>query len=196
MKSFTHYLTESARTYSYTIKILGEPEKEFLDKFTTALKKFDPEKIEAATTTPIQKDPFGFPGAKNANVTIIKVEFKYPATEPMIRQIARLHGCDENRVRVVETDFNDSMTQEAAKYAAQESPVLTDEQLEDSGKQASKEYSEQYLNRVVPKEPTFDYTFAGKETPVVKPKEEKMGIKSPFSSVSRVAKPATNSTRP
>jgi hypothetical protein len=42
----------------------------------------------------------------------------------------------------------------------------------------------------------FDYVFAGKETPVVKAKEEKMGIKSPFSSVSRVAKPATNSTRP
>lgn len=194
MKSLTHYLTESARTYSYTIKILGEPEAEFLEKFKTSLKKFDPEKIEDHKTTPIQSDPFGFPGEKNSSVTLINVEFKYPATEPMIRQLAKLSGCDENKVRMIETEFNDGMKVEAEKYNKQSSPLLTDDELEDNGKQANKDYANQYLDRLIPKKPTFDYKFAGKETPIAQKKEEKLGTKSPMSTIKRDAKPATNAT--
>ena len=89
MQSLKQYIVESVRSYNYTIKIAGEIDKNFIDLFTYNLNKFDPIKIENPTTTPIQKDPYGFPGLENQPVTIIKAEFRYPATEPMIQQIAQ-----------------------------------------------------------------------------------------------------------
>jgi hypothetical protein len=100
MKSLRHYLTESVRTYNYTIKIAGDVDKNFFDMFTYNLSKFDPVKIEDPKTTPIQKDPYGFPELENQMIHIIKAEFKYPATEPMIQQVAQQLGCNINNVRV------------------------------------------------------------------------------------------------
>jgi len=151
MKSLRHYLTESVHTYRYTIKIVGELDKNFLDMFSYNLNKFDPVKIEDPKTTPIQKNPYGFPGAEeNQSVTIIKAEFKYPATEPMIQQIAQQLGCNINNVRVMTSDYNDSINAENDKYANQDDsdkPLLTQETLPDNGKEASKDYANQYLDK-------------------------------------------------
>mgnify|MGYP003352637697 CR=1 FL=1 len=61
MRSLKQYIMESVHTYNYTIKIAGEVDKNFLDMFTYNLKKFDPIKISDPKSTPIQKDPYGFP---------------------------------------------------------------------------------------------------------------------------------------
>ena len=79
---------ESVHTYNYTIKIAGQVDKNFLDMFKYNLNKFDPVKIGEPKSTPIQKSPYGFPNLSNQSITIIKAEFRYPATEPMIQQIA------------------------------------------------------------------------------------------------------------
>jgi len=101
MKSLKQYIVESVHTYNYTIKIAGDVDKSFIDLFKYNLKKFDPVKISEPTSTPIQKDPYGFPNLSNQSVTIIKAEFRYPATEPMIQQIAQLLGYQVDMVRVV-----------------------------------------------------------------------------------------------
>jgi hypothetical protein len=75
MKSLRQYLTESVRTYHYTIKIAGDCDKNFIDMFTHNLSKFDPVKIEDPKTTPVQKDPYGFPELQNESIVIIKCEF-------------------------------------------------------------------------------------------------------------------------
>jgi len=179
MKSLRHYLTESVRTYRYTIKIAGDLDKNFLDMFAYNLNKFDPIKIEDPKTTPVQKDPYGFPDLKNESITIIKAEFKYPATEPQIQQIAQLLGRNVNMVRVVTTDYNDSINGENDKYANEEShtPLLLQTELEDSGKEASKEYANQYLDRVIPKKPSIDYQFDATKTPTA-PNKSKEGIQT------------------
>jgi hypothetical protein len=200
MKSLRHYLTESVHTYRYTIKIVGELDKNFLDMFTYNLNKFDPVKIEDPKTTPIQKNPYGFPGAEeNQSVTIIKAEFKYPATEPMIQQIAQQLGCNINKVRVMTTDYNDSINSENDNYANQDDsdkPLLTQETLPDNGKEASKDYANQYLDKVVPKKPSIDIPFNGKKTPIA-PNNSKEGIntKSPMSSIKMPARPATGARK-
>jgi len=200
MKSLRHYLTESVHTYRYTIKIVGELDKNFLDMFTYNLNKFDPVKIEDPKTTPIQKNPYGFPGAEeNQSVTIIKAEFKYPATEPMIQQIAQQLGYNINNVRVVTTDYNDSINSENDNYANQDDsdkPLLTQETLPDNGKEASKDYANQYLDKVVPKKPSIDIPFDGKKTPIA-PNNSKEGIntKSPMSSIKMPARPATGARK-
>jgi hypothetical protein len=192
---------ESVKTYRYTIKIAGDVDKNFLDLFKYNLTKFDPVKIEEPKTTPIQKSPYGFPDLENESITIIKAEFKYPATEPLIQQVAQQLGYNVNKVRVVTSDFEDSINSEADKYANQmdqeeKQALLNTETLEDNGKEASKEYANQYLDRVVPKKPSVSIPYSAKETPTA-PNKSKEGINTsgPLSKVNRPMKPATGSRK-
>jgi len=198
MKTLRHYLMESVRTYNYTIKVLGDVDNKFIDLFTHNLSKFDPVKISDPKTTPIQKNPYGFPEAEmNQSVTIIQVEFKYPATEPMIQQVAQHCGVNINRIRAVTSDYNDSINAENDKYANQvtdekKEALLNTPELEDNGKQASKDYANQYLDKVIPKEPSIDIPYNAKKTATIKnTSKEGIHTTSPFSNVKMPAKPPT-----
>jgi hypothetical protein len=200
MKSFRQYLTESVRSYRYKIKIAGSPDKNWIDLFCMNLQKFDPVKIGSPKSTPIQKEPYGFPGLTNQAVTIIEVEFKYPCTEPMVKQLARLLNHDENLVRMIQSDFDDSVNAEVAQYEnqASHSPLLDHEELEDSGKQASKDYADQYLTKIS-KEAEKDKIEMKYAAPKTKPAEDSRKIpgntKSPLSKVNLPPKPETGATK-
>ena len=150
MRSLKKYITESIHTYNYTVKIAGEVDKNFLDLFIYNLKKFEPVNTPSVSTTPIQKSPYGFPNMSNVSVTILKCEFRYPATEPMIQQCAQACGCNVNRVRVLDTQFADDMEKATDKVQNQydtskDKSLLMTTELADDGKEASKEYSQSYL---------------------------------------------------
>ena len=203
MKNFRHYLTESVRTYKYKVKIAGEPDAKFMQLLTANLAKFDPVKIGEPKSTPVQKSPYGFPDLENEPVHIIKAEFRYPATEPMIQQIAQLLGYNVNYVRVVGTNFDDSINSESEAYAneASHSPVLDHEELEEQpgAKEAAKAYGNSYLDSIQDqmKGNTIDIPYEGKKTPNAfdpfKPETQMatMGKESPMSKISRPAKPQT-----
>ena len=198
---------ESVHTYNYTIKIAGQVDKNFLDMFKYNLNKFDPVKIGEPKSTPIQKDPYGFPNLQNQSVTIIKAEFRYPATEPMIQQIAQLLGYQVDMVRVVGTDFDDSIDKEQVGYENEmsHSPLLDHEQLEEQpdAKAANKAYGDSYLQSIKDqtKDSMINIPYAGKETPdsfdPFKPylDDKKMGDKSPMTTITRPAKPATGARK-
>jgi len=194
---------ESVKSYNYTIKIAGEIDKDFIAMFKYNLNKFDPIKISDPTSTPIQKDPYGFPNLENQSVTIIKAEFRYPATEPMIQQIAQLLGYNVNMVRVVSTNYDDSINTEMDGYANQmkNSPVLNHEEMEEEAgaKEASKAYGDSYLTSIKDqaKNSKIEVPYAGKKTPDAfdpfKPylDDKRLGDKSPMSTITRPPKPKT-----
>lgn len=203
MKSLKHYIVESVHTYNYTIKIAGDVDKNFLELFKYNLKKFDPIKISDPVSTPIQKDPYGFPNLANQSVTILKAEFRYPATEPMIQQIAQLLGYQVDMIRVVGTDFNDSINNEAEGYAneADHNPLLLHTELEEQpgAKEASKAYAGSYMDSIKKQSvgSQIDIPYAGSKTPNAfdpfKPylDDKSMGDKSPMTNIKRPMKPAT-----
>jgi len=202
MKSLKTYITESVHTYNCTIKIAGDVDKNFLDLFKYNLSKFDPIDISAPTTTPIQKDPYGFPNLSNESVTILKCKFRYPATEPMIQQIAQLCGYNVNMVRLISTNFNDSINTESDEYANQmkESPLLTKNEMGSApgSKEASKAYGESYLTSIKNqmKDNEIDIPYAGQKTqPAFDPfkviPQDPRGDNSPMSKITRPNKPAT-----
>ena len=201
MRSFKHYLAESVRTYKYKIKIAGETPKNFVDLLCANLSKFDPTKIGNPKSTPIQKDPYGFPGLKDQAITIIDVEFRYPATPPMIEQMVQLLGYDPNMVRMIQANFDDSINSEAEMYANQSShsPLLDHSELEDNGKEASKEYADSYLGRIKQQEAGKEIKnkYATKETPrAFDPYDQKaiqksMGNKGPMTQINLPPRPAT-----
>ena len=206
MKSLKQYITESVKSYNYTIKIAGEVDKNFLDMFVYNLNKFDPIEISKPSSTVVQKDPYGFPNLSNQPVTIIKAKFRYPANEPMIQQVAQLLGYNVNYVRVIGTDFNDSINSEASGYANEMShnPLLLHPELEEApgAKEASKQYAGSYLESIKKQSEgsKIDIPYAGTETkdafdpfkPYLDDKQH--GDKSPMTTIKRPPKPATGAS--
>ena len=203
MRSLKQYIVESVHTYNYTIKIAGNVDKNFLDMFKFNLKKFDPVKISDPVSTPIQKSPYGFPDLENEPVHIIKAEFRYPATEPMIQQIAQLLGYNVNYVRVVGTKFDDSIDSEMEGYAneASHSPLLDHDELEEQNgaKEAAKAYGNSYLDSIKDqtKDDKIEIPYEGTKTKDAfdpfKPETymASMGKESPMTHIKRPAKPQT-----
>ena len=206
MKSLKQYIAESVHTYNYTIKIAGDVDKNWLDMFKYNLNKFDPIRISEPTKTPIQKDPYGFPNLANQSITIIKADFRYPATEPMIQQIAQLLGYNVDMVRVISSKYDDSINNEVDGYANQmkNSPILTHEEMEEQpgAKEASKAYGDSYLNSIKDqsKDSKIDIPYEGKKTPdafdpfKVIP-QDKIGANSPMSKITRPEKPQTGARK-
>jgi len=128
-------------------------------------------------------------------VTMIDVEFRYPATEDMIKQLARLLGHDENLVKVQDATYADSVDKETADIANRaKKPLLTTEKMEDSGKQANKEYADQYLTKIRSehKKDKIDY---GAPKGEQRNETSKPGTTSPLSTVNRPARPKTASSK-
>jgi hypothetical protein len=199
MKSLKQYIAESVHLYDVTIKIAGEIDKNFLDLFIFNLKKFEPVGNITPKTVPIAKDVYGFPGVHNQPVTLLKCKFRYPCTEPMVQQMAQLLGYNVNYVRLVDSAYDDSINREQAEYANQMEPNNKDFDKISGAEQASKDYSDSYLNSI--KDQTKDskvmIPYAAKETPDAfdpfKPylDDKKMGDKSPMTNIKRPAKPKT-----
>jgi endoglucanase Acf2 len=207
MKSLKHYISESIHTYNYRIRVAGDIDNNKLDLLHHNLQKFSPARISQPKSTPIQKTVAGFPGLENERVTTIDAEFRYPATEPMVRQLAQLLGIDENLVRMVRTDYADSLESEAAGYENEmkHSPVLTHEEMEEQpgAKDAAKAYGNSYLDSIKEqtKDDKMDIPYAGAKTKNAfdpfKPETQfaSMGKASPMSKISRPAKPQTGANK-
>lgn len=199
IKSLKQYITESVHLYDVTIKVAGEVDKNFLDLFIFNLKKFEPVGNITPKTLPIQKDVYGFPGMKNEPVTILKCKFRYPATEPMIQQLAQLLGYNVNYVRLVDSKYDDSINKEQEEYANQMEPNNKDFDKISGADEAAKAYGNSYLDSI--KDQTKDskvtIPYAAKETPDAfdpfKPylDDKKLGDKSPMTNIKLPAKPKT-----
>ena len=126
MKNFQQYLAESERTYNYRIKIVGEVDSTFIKALEDKCKQFDIVNWGKTKTTPVQLKPADFPKHANDSVTSFDVEFRYPAIEPQIKQIAQLLFLDPNRIIMLTTPHEDSMDVEREKIEDQNKDLLTD----------------------------------------------------------------------
>ena len=91
MSTFQQYLTESAKSYDYKIKVAGEIDKDFTTKMETALAKFEVAKLSAGKKTPIQTLPLDFPALSNESVTIFDVTTNYPASAREMKEYLGVH---------------------------------------------------------------------------------------------------------
>jgi len=196
MKKFQEYLAESERTYNYRIKLVGDTPSGFLKDLEEKLKQFDIVKISAPKTTPVQAKPADFPAFDNDRVTHVDVEFRYPAIEPQIKQIAQLLMFDPNRVRMLTTPYENSMDSERGKIEEQNRDLLTDTDFPAPDKEQKalyKDYSTEYNNHAVLKNAyRSDFTVAGGKTPAAKTTNDlPMGKNSPMTTIKLPPKPAT-----
>jgi hypothetical protein len=196
MKKFHEYLSESQRTYNYRIKIVGDVAPDFVKQLEQKLKQFDPVKMAKAKTTPVQAKPADFPAHSNDSVTSIDVEFRYPAIEPQIKQIAQLLFLDPNRIIMLTTPHEESLAIEKEKVEEQNKDLLadTDYPAPDAEQKAlSADYSAPYDEHAVLKNAyRSEFTVAGGKTPPAKTTNDlPMGTTSPMTKVKRPPRPAT-----
>ena len=196
MKKFQEYLAESERTYRYRIKIVGDVAPDFVKQLNEKLKQFDPVKIGSPKTTPVQLKPADFPKHSNDSVTSMDVEFRYPAIEPQIKQIAQLLFLDPNRIIMLTTPHEDSMDVEREKIADENKDLLTDTDYpapDAEQKALSADYSAPYNQHAVLKNAyKSDFTVAGGKTPPAETTNDlPMGTQSPMTKTKRPPRPAT-----
>ena len=86
MSTFTHYLTEAAKSYDYKVKVAGTIADDFKNRMETALQKFELAKMSAGKKTPIQSLPLDFPALSNEEVTIFDVTTNYPCSVNELRE--------------------------------------------------------------------------------------------------------------
>jgi hypothetical protein len=196
MKKFQEYLAESERTYRYRVKIVGDVEPAMIKALQEKLQQFDPVKIGSVKKTPIQLKPADFPNHANESVNSMDCEFRYPAIEPQIQQIAQLLGMDMCRIRMLTTAYEDSVNVEREKVAEENTDLLTDTDYPapDAEQQALKaDYSANpYQHAVLKNAYRSDYTVAGGKTPPAETTNDlPMGTTSPMTRVKRPPRPAT-----
>ena len=195
MKPFSKYLAESERTYNYRIKVVGDVPPGFDKALKEKCDQFDVVKFGTPKTTPVRKSIPEFPAFPNESVTIMDVEFRYPAIEPQIKQLARLLGLDENRIVMNTLPYEESMTQEDDKITDQNKDLLnTPYPAPDKEQKAlSKDYATgPYDHAVLKNAYRSDFTVAGGKTPAAKTSNDlPQGTKSPMTNVKRPPKPAT-----
>jgi len=86
MSTFKDYLTESAKSYDYKIKVAGEIADDFASKLESALAKFEVANMSAGKKTPIMTLPLDFPALSNEQVTIFDVTTNYPASSNVMKE--------------------------------------------------------------------------------------------------------------
>ena len=198
MKNFQQYLAESERTYNYRIKIVGDVAPDFIKALEDKLAQFDIVKISRPKSTPVQLKPADFPAYENDRVTHVDVEFRYPAIEPQIQQLAQLLGFNPNRIRMLTVPYEDGMIDEKEKVEVENKDLLTDTDYpapDAKQKALYKDYSAPYDEHAVLKNAyRSDFTVAGGKTPPAQTTNDlPMGNDSPMTKVKRPPRPATGS---
>jgi len=195
MKPFAKYLAESERTYNYRIKVVGDVPAGFFKQLRDKCSQFDVVKMSDAKSAPVRKVIPDFPAFPNQPMSIVDVEFRYPAIEPQIKQLAQLLGMDPNRVVMMTTPYEESMDTESDKIADQNKDLLDAPYPAPDAEQRalSKDYATgPYDHAVLKNAYRSDFTVAGGKTPPAKTTNElPMGDKSPMSNIKRQPKPAT-----
>jgi hypothetical protein len=196
MKPFAKYLAESERTYNYRIKIVGDVPTGFIKDLESKMSQFDVVKMGSPKTAPVRKNIPDFPAFPNQPLTIVDVEFRYPAIEPQIKQLAQLLGMDPNRI-VMNTDaYEQSLDDENKKILDQNKDLLdTPEYPKDDATQRAlkKDYSTgPYDHAVLKNAYRSKFSVAGGKTrPAETTNELPQGVKSPMTNIKRQPKPAT-----
>lgn len=196
MRTFQAYLAESERVYRYRIKFIGDTPPDFVKNLSEKLKQFDPIKIGDVKETPVMPRSTDFPKFPNERLSMFDCEFRYPAIEPQIKQLAQLLGFDPNRIVMLTSDHSDSIADELQRVDTENKDLLADTDYPadtQEQKDLIADYSAGFGNQQVLKNAyRSDFTVAGGKTPPAETTNDlPMGKKSPMTDVKRPPRPAT-----
>lgn len=129
MKSFNEFLTESARTYTFKVRVAGVLPEGFVEQMKSSLAKYEVISMSAGKTTPITEKPLDFPLLQNTEVTHYEVELKYPVTSHILEHyLVNTCNCSHGNL-VVRGEGDPIEMQQAEKDGKPYESVLNTEDL-------------------------------------------------------------------
>lgn len=136
MKTFTEYLNESKKVYSFKVGVAGELPESFADMMETALQKYGVSKMTAGKRTPIQERPLDFPQLENCNVTYYEVDLTYPTTVQVLQEyIGQCCGVKQSHVIV----RNPNEPQELYQQESTDAEYIAKLTVEDMGGESAQD---------------------------------------------------------
>ena len=191
LSTFKDYLTESAKSYDYKIKVAGDLEEGFANKLESALAKFEVAKMSAGKKTPIMTMPLDFPRLSNEQVTIFDVTTNYPASQRVMHEylsdILRIPATHIVVRKPGEPTEEYQEQMQVAKNSEYQNKLL-DLEMKDSPKVNAEEFHSTKANMSLLKELLKDREVnkdAPKEKENIMSKEEQ-STQSPLSNVTKV----------
>jgi len=128
MKSFTQYLTESKKTYTYRIKLAKECSGEDLTRIENHLAKYDVQKVSSPTKLMLQSVPYDFPQLRGYEIYVVEFETNLPASAYQIQtELQTLLGISDGFMKVrsdqeplekAEMELNGADTKEVSSLLA------------------------------------------------------------------------------
>jgi hypothetical protein len=125
MKTFTEYLTESKKTYTFKVKVAGDVTSEQEGKLKSMLERYSMAGFKKVGKTPIQSLPLDFPQVKNCEVSIYEVTLEYPTTSFELTEYLA-SGLQVARQNLVVRNPNEPMEEYQAEKEKREGALLTD----------------------------------------------------------------------
>jgi len=185
MKSLKEYLTESAKTYNFRIRVAGEVPEGFEEKLHAGLARYGCSGVKKVATSPIQKHAKDFPQLENVEVTVFENTCEYPVTPQEIQQVINnVTGISETHYNIRNVNDPGEMEMNLATDEKSGEALLNDPSYKNAEKIKSKDYFGDDFNKGFLK----DLQKASKErvrdaeVKPVKTKEDKAGTKSALGS--------------
>jgi hypothetical protein len=195
MKTFSDYLTESKKTYSFKVKIAGDLPEGFANDLKARLENRSVIQFEQMKTTPVTEVPHEFPELKNMEVHVFDVMTEYPLTTTEIEKEIFEMGCCQPGYYKVRNSASPSEIDQitAGDEVNYEGALLHDNQYKEVPKVKHKDYFGDDFNKAFLKELSKEAKERKKElghdklkadvyqdTPKIK--QDKAGVKSPVGS--------------
>lgn len=185
MKSLKEYLTESAKTYNFRIRVAGELPEGFEEKVHAGLVRYGCTGMKKVATSPIQKHAKDFPQLENVEVTVFENTCEYPVTPQEIQQVINnVTGISETHYTIRNVNDPGEMEMTNATDEKSGKSVLEDPTYADADKVKSKDYFGDDFNKGFLKDLQKASRERAKEAEVklAKTKEDKTGTKSALGS--------------
>ena len=184
MSTFTQYLTESAKSYDYKIKVAGDISDDFGSRMESALAKFEVTKMSAGKKTPIMTLPLDFPSLSNEQVTIFDVTTSYPASSIVMKEyLSDILRVSATNIVVRKPNEPTEEYQEKMQIKSEYANKLQDIEMKDAPKVKAEEHFGDKYNMGLLKElmkTKAETKDQPKEKQNIQNKEE-VGTPSPFS---------------
>ena len=92
MKNFLQHLTESQKTYEFTIKIADIDPADIIDRLKAALDAYGLESLSKPKRLPIKANDIDFPSLSNCQLYIMYAVLTYPVNDAQLRAIVSERG--------------------------------------------------------------------------------------------------------
>ena len=169
MKSFTHYLTESAQKFEFKIKVANfEPDDDTLDRIERALKTYDLDSISKPKRLPIQAS-LDFPNHGPIEVHVMDVVLNYPVNDAQLRQtvhdqafipLANIVVIPKNHPEELRRDEE---AEEAEKNEDKTPEAILTKPLEDNGVKGEDHYGKKFTDSILKDLKSREFEFAATE---------------------------------